>query len=283
MNDEVSNKRLLRIFPRRTSATPDDSNVVVGRWPDMFDEADEVHISVAFEWDIPQAESLALQWEQVAPVSIGGPAFRDSGSEFVPGLYLKEGYVITSRGCPNSCWFCRAWKNEGHTVRELKICDGWNVLDNNLFACSIAHQQAVFEMLARQPKRACFTGGLEAARMTDWHVEWLVRLKPEHYYFAYDTEDDFEPLLAAAGLLKRAGLLRNHNTGCYVLIGWRGDTTAAAETRLRATMNLGYMPQAMLYDRGLQWEKSDRLTWRRFQREWANKVIVGHKMQEASA
>lgn len=249
----------------------------------MFDEADEVHISVTFEWDIPQAEALALQWEQVAPVSLGGPAYRDPGGEFTPGLYLKEGYVITSRGCPNSCWFCRAWKNEGRTVRELKIHEGWNLLDNNLFACSLAHQQAVFEMLARQPRKARFTGGLEAARMTAWQVEWLAKLKPEYYYFAYDTPDDFEPLVAAAGLLREAGLLRNHVTGCYVLIGWQADTLEAAEKRLRDTMSLGYMPQAMLYDRGLQREEADRLRWRRFQREWANKVIVGHKMKEAVA
>ncbi len=91
----------------------------------MYDEADEVHISVAFEWDIPKAESLAREWERVAPVSVGGPALGDPGSEFEPGRYMKHGYVITSRGCPNSCWFCKAWRNEGRTPRELEVKDGW--------------------------------------------------------------------------------------------------------------------------------------------------------------
>lgn len=272
-------KRIIRIFLRRTSATPDDADAIVGRGPDMFDEADEVHISVVFTWDIPLAEKLAKEWKYVAPVSVGGPAYGDAGGEFTPGMYLKKGYLITSRGCPNSCWFCRAWRNEGRTIRELKIHDGWNILDNNLLACSIEHQRSVFEMLSRQPQKARFTGGLEAARMTAWHAEWLAKLKPQSFYFAYDTPDDYEPLVAASNLLKDTGLLHNnHAAGCYVLIGYKGDTIEKAEKRLIDVVKLGFMPQAMLYDRGVHFNEADRLIWRRYQREWANKVIVGYKV-----
>lgn len=270
--------KLLRVFPRRTSATPTDVNAIVGRGPDMFDEADEVHISVSFEWDIPKAESLARQWERIAPVKIGGPAYGDPGGEFTPRLYLKKGYVITSRGCPNYCWFCRAWKNEG-TIRELTIHDGWNLLDNNILACSIPHQTAVFEMLKRQPHRPRLTGGLEAKRLTEWHIEWLTILKPLSYYFAYDTPDDYEPLVEASKLLSKGDLFKNHSVGCYVLIGYKGDTFDKAEERLRDTIALGYMPQSMLYNLGAEWEGEERKRWKRFHREWANKVIVGHKMK----
>lgn len=41
-------KRIIRVFPRRTNATPDDELVRVRETPSLFDEADEVHISVAF-------------------------------------------------------------------------------------------------------------------------------------------------------------------------------------------------------------------------------------------
>jgi len=123
----------------------------------MFDEADEVHVSVTFDWDKRAAEMLARQWEAVAPVKVGGPAYNDPGGEFEPGMYLKKGYVITSRGCPNHCWFCRAWRNEGN-IRELEIKEGWNVLDNNLLACSEGHQEAVFWMLSKQKERIKFTG-----------------------------------------------------------------------------------------------------------------------------
>jgi hypothetical protein len=272
--------RIIRVFPRRTNATPDDDMVRVGTVPGMFDEADEVHLSVSFEWDKPAAELLAHQWEAVAPVKIGGPAYEDPGGEFTPGLYIKRGYVITSRGCPNRCWFCRAWRNEGNEVRELTIHDGYNVLDNNLLACSREHQERVFQMLQKQPERARFTGGLEPKRFTAWHAEWLLNLKPEVAFFAYDTPDDREHILNSARILRDSGIIRhgNHSMRCYVLIGFNGDTIESAESRLRETMNAGYMPMAMLYDKGRQ--VTDRVTWNRFQREWANTTIVGSKMTE---
>jgi len=43
--------KIIRVFPRRTSATPDDDMVRIATPPSMFDVADEVHISVAFTWD----------------------------------------------------------------------------------------------------------------------------------------------------------------------------------------------------------------------------------------
>lgn len=272
--------KIIRVFPRKTNATPDDDLAIIGRMPQLFDEADEVHISVAFTWDIPQAEKLAREWERVAPVKVGGPAYKATGGEFVPGRYVKQGYTITSRGCPNKCWFCQAWKNEGNMVRELEIHDGWNLLDNNILACSREHQTAVYEMLLRQQRKPRFTGGLEAARMTTWNAEWLAKLKPDYSYFAYDTPEDYEPLEAAAVLLKSVGLLRHHEIGCYVLIGYPKDSFSAAENRLIKTVQLGYFPQAMLFNKGNNMENVNE--WRRFQREWANKVIVGHKMKAYS-
>lgn len=264
--------KIIRVFPRRTNATPDDEDVRVATVPGMFDEADEVHVSVTFDRDKNYGEYLAHQWESVAPVSIGGPAYGDPGGEFVPGMYLKQGYVITSRGCPNKCWFCRAWRNEGD-IRELAVKDGCNVLDNNLLATSENHQQAVFKMLARQPHKPRFTGGLEALRFTEWHANWLAKLKPAVAFFAYDTPDDYEPLVNAAKMLSDTGLLSgSHSMRCYVLIGYNGDTIEKAEKRLMDTLNLGYMPMSMLFDNG------DR-EWKRFHREWARPTIVGSKMK----
>ena len=71
--------KIIRVFPRRTAATPDDEDVRIASPPGLFDQADEVHISVTFTWDIQFAELLAKQWEQVAPIKIGGPAYDDHG------------------------------------------------------------------------------------------------------------------------------------------------------------------------------------------------------------
>jgi hypothetical protein len=53
--------RLVRVFPRKTKATPDDALACFGP-PDLLAEADEVHVSVTFTYDKPAAERLAEQW-----------------------------------------------------------------------------------------------------------------------------------------------------------------------------------------------------------------------------
>jgi len=119
-------------------------------------------VSVTFTYDIPKAELLAEAWRHTGvPVMLGGPAYNTPGGDFTPGLYLKKGYVITSRGCPNNCWFCSVPVREGG-LRELPIVDGNNILDDNLLACSEDHIRAVFTMLERQKERPLLTGGLEA-------------------------------------------------------------------------------------------------------------------------
>lgn len=265
-------KRIIRVFPRRTAATPDDELVRIAEGLSLFDEADEVHISVTFTWDIPLAEWLAGQWSAVAPVKVGGPAYNEPGGEFVPGMYMKKGYVITSRGCPNRCWFCAVPKREGGQMRELPVTDGWIVTDDNLLACSAGHIDEVFAMLSRQPHRPQFVGGLEAALMTPTMASRLRSLHPDSLYFAYDTPNDLEPLVAAGKMLLDAGFTKASNDlRCYVLIGYKGDTFEKAQARMGEAWRAGFMPFAMLYrDQKGDYDK----TWRRFQREWANHTIV---------
>ncbi|MFA5379682.1 MAG: hypothetical protein WC455_28245 [Dehalococcoidia bacterium] len=270
--------RIIRVFPRRTKATPTDDLARVGL-PEMFDEADEIHISVAFTWDLPEAERLEKQWRHVAPVKIGGPATGERGVDFTPGMYLKKGYVITSRGCPNRCWFCSVPKREGD-IRELPITEGWIVQDNNLLACSDSHINAVFAMLKDQHQPIQFTGGLEAARMRPWIAASLKRLRPKQVFFAYDTADDLEPLREAGGMLLDAGFTmqpKNHSMRCFVLCGYPKDTIGAAERRMHETMNAGFTPMAMLLKD--ETGRQDRV-WRRFQREWARPAII-HKRKAA--
>jgi hypothetical protein len=231
-----------------------------------------VHVSVTFTDDLPEAEQIAEQWGHLGfPVELGGPALA-AGGEFTPGRYVKPGYTITSRGCPNRCWFCDVPKREGRGApRELAIQPGWNVLDDNLLACTEGHVRAVFEMLAQQQCRVHFTGGLEAARLEDWHVHLLAGLRPRPaVWFAYDTPDDYDPLVLAGQLLTEAGFTyASHRVRCYVLVGYPKDTRGKAELRLRATVEAGFMPMAMLW-------KRDQATqeWRDFQRAWSRPAII---------
>jgi hypothetical protein len=275
----VENKTIARVFPRRTKQSPTDGLAFFGPPPMLFRDIDAVHVSVTFSWDMERAEWLADQWEHIAPVQMGGPAFLDKpGGDFIPGMYLKKGMVITSRGCPNNCWFCTVWKRDGD-IQELSITEGWNVQDDNLLACSDNHIKNVFTMLKKQRHGIEFTGGLEAKRLKKWHVLALVDLKPKQIFFAYDTPDDYEPLVEAGKLLFQRGAFSktSHTIRCYVLIGYPRDTMGAAEKRLIDVCKLGISPMAMLYRD--QKGKRDR-SWKQFQRTWANPTILFSKAKK---
>jgi hypothetical protein len=256
--------RIARVFPNRTNATPVDELAFIGS-PDLFSESldiDKVHISVTFTWELKVADNLYKEWAKIAPTEIGGPATGQRGGDFVPGMYLKKGYVITSRGCPNRCWFCSVWRREGDALRELPITEGYIIQDDNLLSCSENHIRGVFSMLAKQKEAPIFSGGLEARKLQKWHIEELLKLKPKILYFAYDTKDDKEPLFEAGKMLLENGFKRKtENLRCYVLVGYPGDTFEAAEKRLNETMQAGFMPFAMPYRDQSGMRKKDWITF----------------------
>lgn len=271
-------KQIARVFPRKTTASPDDKLAFFGPPPEFVQESiSEVHVSVVFSYDLPKAEQLAKEWRRIAPVKIGGPAIGDQGGDFTPGMYLKKGYMMTSRGCPNNCWFCDVHKREGG-IRELPITGGWNLLDSNILACSDSHISQVFKALKEsvflnkkgKRLRPQLTGGLEAKILTDNHVSMLWDLRPQQMFFAYDTPDDLGPLVEAGRKLRYADFSRQH-LRCYVLIGWPKDTMSAAKKRLLQTWSAGFTPMAML------WKNKAGDTdpeWGHFQRNWARPAIT---------
>jgi len=256
MNNPVT---IVRVFPRRTKATPVDDLAFIGepplpgiRPPAKGDMA--IHISVAFTWDLPLAWRLRDEWQAAYPcakVLVGGPAIGwPAPGEFAPGLYVKPGYVVTSRGCPNRCPFCLVPEREG-PWRPLAIKDGWDVLDNNLLAGPPSHVCEVLDMLARQPHPARFTGGLEAARMTPEWAKRITALRLGAAYTAYDRPAQKEAveravnlLLAAGGWVEGTG---RRKIGVYVLVGFDGDSEREAVGRLEWVKSLGATPFPMIY------------------------------------
>lgn len=277
--------KIVRAFPRKTKATPCDDLAFTGM-PTRKDfqkaeSVNEVHVSVTFTYDIPKAELMGEKWIKAGfNVKIGGPAYGDRMSEsFIPGLYIEqEGYTFTSRGCPNSCWFCSVWESAKGKLIELPITPGWNILDDNILATSEQHFRDVIQMLKQQPDKPIFTGGIEAKILKPWQAELMKEVKTKRLYCAYDTPDDYEPLVEAGKMFRSAGFTTaSHVLSCYVLIGYWGDTFLKAEKRLVETIKAGFVPYAMLWK-----DKSGTVDedWRRFQREWCRPQIVGVKMRD---
>ena len=231
-------KIIARVFPRRTEATPTDALAFVGDPPLWRVECDEVHVSVTFTWDVAEGQRLLGAWSaQGYNVRLGGPAINFPAEEFVPGRYLKTGWTITSRGCPNRCHECLVPVREGG-LRTLAIRDGWNVADNNLLACPTEHLYAVFAMLDRQREPKVFSGGLEARLFTPAIARRMAAMTIAKVFFAYDRAASFNPLADAASVMRDSGwdfykkrcdktAAHHHRINkafAYVLCGHEGDT-----------------------------------------------------------
>lgn len=223
--------------------TPTDENAFVGLPPLGCPDYDEVHISVCFTWDLHKIKSLERNWSPYGKIKIGGPAVNGSRGDFVPGMYLREGITITSRGCPNNCHYCLVPKREGK-LRELPIKPGRIVQDDNLLACSPKHIKAVLEMLKTQ-KQIEFSGGLETKKITIKIAEDFNKLSIRHLWLSYDNHDDENAVEQAVKYFKV--FFRRDQIRCYVLIGYEGDNIQDAEKRLRLAWQFGTLPFAMRY------------------------------------
>lgn len=261
--------RILRVFPSKTNATPDD-DLVRFDVPGMFEpEVDEIHISCTFSWDVPRAKYLYRQWSKMfneCVVKIGGVAFNTKINRFTPGLYLKKGFIITSRGCHRKCSHCMVSEREGN-LSILKIRGGWNVLDNNLLACPRNHIDSVFKMLMNQPQAIRFIGGLDIKLCDDWVIEWLLKIRLGCAYFAYDRSDQRKIVEhVVKKILDKSGwsdATARNKLACYVLIGYPKDTISKATERLEFIKNLGVNPSPMFY-------QPYSLTRRKPSSEWAD-------------
>jgi hypothetical protein len=257
---------MIRVFPRRTKWTPNDDLSFVGDPPMFRPEPQPVKISVVFTWDIPEAERLYRAWsDYYTEVEIGGPAFGDPGGEFEPGMFVQSGVTITSRGCTKNCDWCFVPKREGW-IRELKIQDGWDVVDNNLLACSRDHIEAVFDMLRRQPEPIRLSGGLDADMLQRWHVDLLKTIRLQYAWFACDYPGAVAKMEHMADLM--ADFSRDKKR-CYVLIGFNGENMKQAESRLIKVYEIGFLPMAMLFRGGSFGKENIPRCWKQLQRTWS--------------
>lgn len=264
---------IARVFPRRTHATPDDEMAFVGDPPLFLPKVREVHVSCCFTWDIAESRRLATAWaRQGYDVTLGGPAFDAPAGPFIPGRYVKAGMTITSRGCIRRCEFCFVPKREGR-LQLLDIQPGWDVLDNNLLACPRDHVEAVLDMLDAQPRAARFTGGIDARLCRPWFARRLGRMRVRILYTAYDVPGQRGHVERTIKMLAGAGLSQR-KIGCYVLVGFPGDTREHAEARLEWVFAAGGTPFAMFFRPDDEKRFSIPRDWRGFVRRWNRPALI---------
>jgi hypothetical protein len=272
MNDLInieipSNEQPIRVFPIRTSYTPDDERCFVG-FPPLFrpgNRQTSVYVSVVFKWCCNLAEKIKASWADFYEnVRIGGPAYGDYGDDFTPGLFLKVGCTITSRGCVKHCGWC---PEKDRPLRELAIQPGWIVQDSNLLACSETHVRKVFDMLREQKRAIRFPGGLDKHFLKPWHRELFDSIPIDELWFACDLTSDLPWLEKAAELLEGIPMRKLR---CYTMIGYDEipETLAEAERRIERVFELGFMPFCQLYKPD-DYVKIYPPEWKAVQRKWA--------------
>lgn len=268
--------RIVRVFPRQTSMTPKDELTLIGDPPlALFrpptDQVDEVHVSVSFTWDIPEAKRLAAAWSQYYEVvRIGGPALGSPCDSFEPGLYIQRGVTFTTRGCNARCPWCLVGTHEGY-FRELEhLAPGHIIQDNNILQASRDHLGRVFDMLKHQRKGATFSGGLQASLVNDWVVEELRSLRIAQVFLAADTKAALRPLERA---LKKLAALGRQKLRVYTMLAYNGETISEAEERLEKVWELGGMPFAQLYQPPNQFIKYST-QWKKIARKWSRPAAM---------
>lgn len=262
---------IARVFPRRTSLTPTDDLAFVGDPPLWLPDVDEIHVSVAFTWDCAEGERLAEAWGFHYPgrVKLGGPAYGSPSDTFTPGVYVRPGVVFTSRGCDRHCPWCLVPEREG-PLRLLPITEGYIINDNNLAQCPTEHRQAVYQMLARQPRAAIFAGGIDARLVTDEFAEELRSIRVSELFLAADTEQSLPTLRRATS---RLAFLTREKLRCFVMVAFGGETISAAEARLEAVWEAGAMPFCQLYQPPDRWIEYGA-DWRALRRTWSRPAAM---------
>ena len=267
----INHKKILRVFPNRTSYTPNDDMVWIGAPGLIVPEHDKIHISCTFTWDKEYCTFLKYQWEARTQkeVVLGGPAFSSPTENFIQGMYVKPNIIFTTRGCNNRCPWCCVHDIEG-SLKELPICEGNIIQDNNFLQASRRHKDKVFNMLKSQ-KGICFRGGLEPDLIDDHFINNITSLRIKELWLACDLDSRISQFATGCEKLVKAGYNRE-KIHCYVLS--YGKDREADEERAKTVYKIGAMPFVQLY-RDFSEKKTQYSTdWNAWARMWQRPASI---------
>lgn len=159
-------------------------------------------------------------------------------------------YGFMSRGCPRGCDFCIVGRKEGRSSRKVAdLSEFWagqryiELMDPNTLACP--DWRDILGQLADSGARVNISQGADIRMLTDEKCEALNRVNLRQIHFAWDRDEDLEPLFRKwSPFLKVAP--RNRLVYCLINYG----TTAEYDLhRIYTLRDIGYDPYVMVYDK----------------------------------
>ncbi len=206
------------------------------RQPDLFSlNGDLFAFSAVFTWDLPRLVEWVNRVRDFGEVWIGGPAVSampryvkqqtgidpvvgvDPRIERQPGHYKM---TRTSRGCPVGCSFCIVPKIDGMTMLEYPdFSPAPVIMDDNILACSIEHQERVIERTLAQGYRAVdMNSGFEPHYFDYAAFERFRRLPLKFWRLGFDELKEETAAREMVHMLRESGVASNH-IRVYCLIG----------------------------------------------------------------
>jgi hypothetical protein len=194
------------------------------RPPDLFTlDADLFAFSAVFTWDLPRLVEWVNGIRGLGEVWIGGPApsamprfvKQQTGIKPVVGVDPrferqtgKYKMTRTSRGCPVGCSFCIVPKVDGTVMLEYSdFSPAPVIMDDNILACSIGHQERVIEKLLGQDYRAVdFNSGFEPHYFTWEAFKRFNRLPLKFWRLAFDELSEEGPVRKMMQMLHKGGI-----------------------------------------------------------------------------
>lgn len=192
--------------------------------PDLFDfGADLYAFSAIFTWDLPRLAYWVNQIQNQGEIWIGGPAPSanptyikketgitphigpDMRFEQQPGLYKM---TRSSRGCPVGCSFCIVPKVDGLIMREYSDFPlAPALLDDNITATSIGHQERVIDRLLSADYRAVdLNSGFEPSFFNQAVFDRFSKLPLKFWRLAFDEMKEEKQVKEMMRLLVENGV-----------------------------------------------------------------------------
>jgi hypothetical protein len=221
-------------------------------WVNFFERYDKVYMSKVFTFT-PDVTTF-VRADEVVKGGTGYNMFTTLpvAIEKTPPDYsiyphIVHAYGFLTRGCVRRCKWCVVPQKEGaiQAAGDIEeILQGGKsaiLMDNNILASEYGLRQ--LEKIAKIGCRVDFNQGLDARLVSEAVAAILARIKWIKYIrFAFDTPEQFAPLLRAITLLNRSGVASSR-IFVYVLLRELLDSCE----RIRTCKAMGVTPFAQPY------------------------------------